>query len=503
MSTESPFLSGAGTDADDRTASTEHTADEVFSDDDGVLYDEEVTPEFGIIGFTLRELLIVGVWAIAFIASFFPHLGGVSIWGTGIQWVLPVGVPTAAVFLLILRRFSPDGIRRVGSLGIDQFASVAFSVAAVYWLGALWSAVTVAIEIGAFGLSWNGVVQLIAALALVVLTVFAPLVPGLKEDFQGRLVTLAHRNANPVRPVIPRPRPEPTAAPVAADSAPGAADSAPVAADATAGESPQDSSWTTDASAQEQQAPVQESPTPAQDGQAPAQEPLASEYGQPAGDHALFVEPTVAADPVQTDDLGAVSGQAPVTGASPSSATPAYTTTPLPAGGLDVELSGEHATDEVARIDLAEQVPLAAHASGGGTGTEDATADEEYVPTYSRRSRGQTQEILSDTGSIESLLGATAYDVSSPRTVALPTIDDDDENDRDGTAAHAAMTAAQPFWILAQTERDVHDERGDAIFRIGPSAWALVIEDRGGAYVIRHDDGRIGYLHDIADITKG
>ncbi|WP_314097809.1 hypothetical protein [Microbacterium foliorum] len=494
MSTESPFLSGAGTDADDRTASTEHTADEVFSDDDGVLYDEEVTPEFGIIGFTLRELLIVGVWAIAFIASFFPHLGGVSIWGTGIQWVLPVGVPTAAVFLLILRRFSPDGIRRVGSLGIDQFASVAFSVAAVYWLGALWSAVTVAIEIGAFGLSWNGVVQLIAALALVVLTVFAPLVPGLKEDFQGRLVTLAHRNANPVRPVIPRPRPEPTAATVAADSAPVTADSAPVAADATADEALQDSSWTTDASAQEQQAP-------AQDWQAPAQEPLASEYGQPAGDHALFVEPTVAADPVQTDDLGAVSGQAPVTGASPSSATPAYTTTPLPAGGLDVELSGEHATDEVARIDLAEQVPLAAHASGGGTGTEDATADEEYVPTYSRRSRGQTQEILSDTGSIESLLGATAYDVSSPRTVALPPIDDED--DRDETAAHAAMTAAQPFWILAQTERDVHDERGEAIFRIGPSAWALVIEDRGGAYVIRHDDGRIGYLHDIADITKG
>ncbi|KAA0961584.1 hypothetical protein FQ142_06710 [Microbacterium sp. ANT_H45B] len=453
-----------------------------------MLYDEEVTPEFGIIGFTLRELLIVGVWAIAFIASFFPHLGGVSIWGTGIQWVLPVGVPTAAVFLLILRRFSPDGIRRVGSLGIDQFASVAFSVAAVYWLGALWSAVTVAIEIGAFGLSWNGVVQLIAALALVVLTVFAPLVPGLKEDFQGRLVTLAHRNANPVRPVIPRPRPEPTAATVAADSA-------PVAAEATADEALQDSSWTTDASAQEQQAP-------AQDWQAPAQEPLASGSAQLAGDHALFVEPTLAADPVQTDDLGAVSGQAPVAGdASASSATPAYTTTPLPAGGLDVELSGEHATDEVARIDLAEQVPLAAHASGGGTGTEDATADEEYVPTYSRRSRGQTQEILSDTGSIESLLGATAYDVSSPRTVALPTIDDED--DRDETAAHAAMTAAQPFWILAQTERDVHDERGDAIFRIGPSAWALVIEDRGGAYVIRHDDGRIGYLHDIADITKG
>lgn len=525
MSTESPFLSGAGTDADDRTASPEHTADEVFSDDDGVLYDEEVTPEFGVLGFTLRELLIVGVWAIAFIASFFPHIGGVSIWGTGIQWVLPVGVPTAAVFLLVLRRFSPDGIRRVGSLGIDQFASVAFSVAAVYWLGALWSAVAVAIEIGAFGLSWNAVVQLVATLALVVLTVFAPLVPGLKEDFHGRLVTLAHRNANPVRPVIARPRPEPTAAPEHPTAAAVSTTDAMPVADATADEArtpaPQEAPWATEESAHDSRAPIFESQAPifesqaaahepqvpslesqavTQDWQSVVQEPHPVESEQPA-DVPEFVEPPTAADSFQTDDPFAASTQAADADATSTAAEPAYTTTPVPAGGLDHELSGEHATDEVARIDLAAQVPLAAHASGGGTGTEDTTADEEYVPTYSRRSRGQSQEILSDTGSIESLLGATAYDVSEPRTVAVPTIDD--ESDLDETATHAAMTAAQPFWILAQTERDVHDERGDAIFRIGPSAWALVIEDRGGAYVIRHDDGRIGYLHDIADITKG
>jgi hypothetical protein len=62
---------------------------------------------------------------------------------------------------------------------------------------------------------------------------------------------------------------------------------------------------------------------------------------------------------------------------------------------------------------------------------------------------------------------------------------------------------SQPFWALAPTSRDVLDERGVPMFRIGPDAWALVIEDRGGAYVVRHDDGRIGYLHDIADITRG
>ncbi|MCK2037161.1 hypothetical protein KZC51_13590 [Microbacterium sp. SSW1-49] len=387
---------------------------EPFIDDDGVLYDDDVTPEFGILGFTLRELLIVGVWSVAFVISFFPFAQGVSIWGTGIQWILPIGVPTVAVFLLVLRRFSPEGIRRVGSLGIDQFASVAFSVAAVFWVGLLWSAVSSAIEVGVFSLWWGGVVQLLATLALVVLTVFAPIIPGLKEDFHGRLVTLAHRNANPVRPVIPRPRPEPA---VVVDELP-QSDAEPDAA-------------------------------------------------------------------VSDDDA------APATHA-------------VEVVDLDVELTGRQATDEVARLDLAAQVPIASHVSGGDTGTEDTTADEDYVPTYSRRSRNQ--EIVSDTGSIESLL-ETAQTVETAGSADTDVISDEqfiDEPDVEATnPREAAPEVAQPFWILAPSERDVHDERGEPLFRIGPSAWALVIEDRGGAFVVRHDDGRIGYLHDISDITKG
>ncbi|MCS3444537.1 hypothetical protein [Microbacterium phyllosphaerae] len=441
MSTESPFLNSDASSADDTSPDSESSVDEVFSDDDGVLYDDEVTPEFGILGFTLRELLIVGVWLVAFVASFFPYVGDTSIWGTGIEWVLPIGVPTVAVFLVVLRRFSPEGIRRVGSLGIDQFASVAFSVAAVFWLGALWSAVVFAIDFGTFGLYWNGVVQLIASLALVVLTVFAPLIPGLKEDFHGRLVTLAHRNANPVRPVIARPRPEPATDAVVTPAA---------GSDAVA--------------------------EPTQD--------------EPAQDESLQTEQT---------EQTAQQAPAPYVESTPHTTTQAY-----PAEGLDVELSGQHATDEVARLDLAEQVPLVAHASGGGTGTEQPASDEDYAPTYSRSTWGQEPEIVSDTGSIESLLGATAQDVSAPETRAFAAVDAGADDDLQATAAHdAGLSAGQPFWILAPTERDVHDERGEAIFQVGPSAWALVIEDRGGAYVVRHDDGRIGYLHDIADITKG
>ncbi|MFT4230344.1 MAG: hypothetical protein QM602_08655, partial [Microbacterium sp.] len=66
-----------------------------------------------------------------------------------------------------------------------------------------------------------------------------------------------------------------------------------------------------------------------------------------------------------------------------------------------------------------------------------------------------------------------------------------------------ARVVHQAFWALAPEERDVHDERGVPIFRIGPTAWALVIEDRGSLFVIRHEDGRIGYLHDVTGVTRG
>lgn len=333
--------------------------EEAFTEEDGVLYEEEVAPQTGILGFTLRELLIVGAWAIMFVTSFFPvysYAGATSLWAQGIQWILPLAVPTVAVFLIVLRRFSPDGIRRVGSLGIDQFASVAFSVSALYWAGGNWDLIAVSAATGEFALTWLTILQFIIMLVLVVLTVFAPLIPGLRDDFRGRLVTLAHRNANPVRPVIARPRPE-----------------------------------------------------------RPAPAPEAENDEQPSAAELLLGDDAV-------DDV-------------------------------------THETDPLA----SQSIPVTEHASGGELGTA-PEIDDEYVPGYARSSRAERS------------------------------------SRRDAEASGDEQP--QPFWVLAPTERDVFDEHGEALFRIGPDAWALVIEDRGGAYVVRHDDGRIGYLHDVADITK-
>jgi hypothetical protein len=274
--------------------------------------DGHVPPQYGIGPFSLREVSLLGVWALAFLFSFFPLygdsqfariLGGETVWTSGIDWVLTIGAPTAAVFLIALRRFSPDGIRRVGSLGIDQFASVVFSVSAVIWLSWLWTNIARGAATGVWLSSWVVWVEVVLMAAGVALTVVAPFIPPFHEDFLHRTETTAHRLARRARPVVARPV--------------------------------SDARYTM---------------------AAPSVDPEPAPYGDP--------------------------------------------------------------------------------------------------------------------------------------------IDDDEP-------APAPASAQQAFWALSPVDRDVVDEHGIPLFRVGPTAWALVIEDRGDSFVVRHEDGRIGYLNDVSGVTRG
>ncbi|GAA2993038.1 hypothetical protein JOD63_001545 [Microbacterium terrae] len=309
----------------------------------------EDAPQYGVGPFSLREVVLGGLWLVAFVVSFFPVVGqigtGLSVWGSGIDWVLTIGVPTVAVFLIGLRRLSPQGIRRVGSLGIDQFASVAFSVSTLVWLGIIWNSFITLANQRFFAATWVVWVEFFVMLAGVLLTVFGAFIAPFDQDFRGRAEVPAHRYARPVRAV--------TARPVVERVAPAAA--APA----------------TDAAPAETAAPIDDSVAPS--------------------------EP----DPAVSD------------------ATQAYTI------------------------------------------TED-----------------------------DSLEPAAARDTFEPVEAAT-------------TAADAGAPRHQAFWALAPEERDVVDEVGIPIFRVGPTAWALVLEDRGDSFVVRHEDGRIGYLHDVSGVTRG
>jgi hypothetical protein len=92
-----------------------------------------------------------------------------------------------------------------------------------------------------------------------------------------------------------------------------------------------------------------------------------------------------------------------------------------------------------------------------------------------------------------------------------PLVVDRDTSTEAGGGAYgaAAVSGPQPtvshqaFWALSPVERDVVDPNGVALFRIGPGAWALVIEDRGDSFLVRHEDGTVGILTDVSGVTRG
>ena len=160
------------------------------------------------------------MWLVAFVVSFFSIyterrftllLGLGSVWTSGLDWILTIGVPTIAVFLIVLRRFSPDGIRRVGSLGIDQFASVAFSVSAVVWL-------VYAVDERRLRDRRRAMVWIYSWVVWVEFVAHAGRRGpdrrsrrssrcSARTSAAGREIP-AHRNARPLRPVVARPAPE-------------------------------------------------------------------------------------------------------------------------------------------------------------------------------------------------------------------------------------------------------------------------------------------------------
>ena len=412
-----------------------------------------VAPQEGHFGFTLRELIIVGAWVLAFVLSFVPSAGSIlditsTVWTMNGAWILTIGVPTAATFLIVLRRLSPEGIRRVGSLGIDQFASVAYSVAAVSWAVLLWQQVVL---VGATRqsllITWPAWVEILVMLVLVATTVFAALIPALREDFEGRMETLAHRNANPVRPVFSKPRPVRARGSIsdpqsADDVDPGLLHEGEVGASAHVSGS------------------ASGAPALAEPGYVPEQ----------------HRESFLASDGM--DEASVERGQ--------GSAVPDAASAPQP-----------DAPTEAIMETVPELVGTEQPAAEAGTRTETRDSDEPEVAgedeTVTHNPSDTMTQVLGD------LLEPTpADDVATHAVEIVPPAD----RTRSGAAATGGEQP-QPFWALAPDVRPVHDARGEEIFRIGPDAWILVLEDRGGAFVVRHDDGRVGYLHDTENMTRG
>ncbi len=340
--------------------------------------------------YTIREFILMGVGLLILVFSFFPLASSsfftVSLWSIGF-WLPLVLLPFAASALIAARPFLPL-VNRIGSLSTDQFASVVYSSAMVVW-AALGLGIG-SLAGGGFG-SWVVWVLVLLTIAGIVLTVGAPFIPGLREEFDQRPEETAPRAGRTTR-VIPEGKGVtlPAGAPVAQQTQPNTWGQTPAAAP-VAQENP-------GAAQQQVPAPAQENPWAAQQ-QVPA----------PAQENP-WATPVAAEDaPVEV---------APVAADVPAEAAPA---------------------------------------------AEVAQEEAEAAP-------------------------AEATPVEATPAEAAP--------------AEAAPAAQQPFWALVPEERPVVDGSGAEIFRVGPIAWALVVEDNGSSFVIRHDDGRTGTLTDVSGVVR-
>lgn len=148
--------------------------------------------------FTVRDLAVFASTLVLFTASLLPLFGGrYNLWNLNNQFFLGLGIvlPLVVSALFAARRLSPQTKIRIGSLSIDQFASVAASFALAFFFLA---------TAAAFGPSL--LVGLIGSVILFAATVLGRFLPFISPDFQGRAEVPAHVVARDAAVPVRKPR---------------------------------------------------------------------------------------------------------------------------------------------------------------------------------------------------------------------------------------------------------------------------------------------------------
>ncbi len=221
--TSSAVTSGSGTSVTGTsgTAGTSGSGTSVTGNS-GTATDAPTGPSKAVAGpFTLREAIFGGGVALVFIGTLLPFIGGdvlyTNFWSSASLFFIGIGIllPVIALALLAARRLGSSGLR-VGSLSVDQFASVTAVLAAAYFF----LQTVTAYHVGPL-------VALIGSLGMLAASVVAPFLPVLKDDFAERPEVPARTAARPITAARPRPpkppkpaKPAPPVDTAAADGSP-------------------------------------------------------------------------------------------------------------------------------------------------------------------------------------------------------------------------------------------------------------------------------------------
>jgi hypothetical protein len=433
--------------------------------------------------FTVRDLAVFAATLILFVTSLLPvFLTRFNLWNVGNLFFLGLGIvlPLIVSALFAARRIAPATKVRIGSLSIDQFASVVASFAVAFFFLSVAGDYHPALLAG-----------LIGSIVLFAATVLGRFIPYFASDFEGRAETPAHVVAR--ESAIPLPRPhaskapkepkaqkEPKAASGAwpaqerADAVPGAAAGAAgvAAGSAAAGASVVSGSASTVGS----QAVTTPGTSPFAPSQPSASQPSASEpsASQPSASQFSASEPSGQPVPEAQPMPSVHSPREAEPGQSVHAATEA-----VPSGPEAAEWPSEgdfgpptQAADVVppAVVAAADEAP-AAHAPAA------AQARQVSEPMPATAVHPQVRQ--------EGPIGATVDPASRPE-------------ESDEQPVHEA------FWFaVAQHRTAVDPQTGAPAFVIEPGGWVLALEDRGHEFLVQHTDGRVGVLRDLSNIERG
>lgn len=408
--------------------------------------------------FTVRDLAVFAGTLILFVASLLPLFGArYNLWNLNNLFFLGLGIvlPLIASALFAARRLAPATRIRVGSLSIDQFASVVASFALAFFFLSV-----------AGGYVTSLLVGLIGSLVLFAATVLGRFLPYLSGDFKDRPEAPAHIVAReavvPVRkPRTPKaPKPE-----SGSNQSKGGFKGAALFGGAGAG-----SSAVQPGSSRPNPEPARSAPTPPT-----AAVPVANAAAAVAG-------------------TGAAAAGAPAAGAGaagPAASTPAAPTGPVSAAPVSTAPEAADRDADTPHVD-----------AGPPTQAADVVRPDSTpapAPAAEQTQHGDVPAAGAPQAAWEPPAATAVHQQVRSEQPIGATVDPSTRHDEtDGQPIHEA------FWFAVAQHRTAYDPRtGAPAFVIEPGGWVLALEDRGHEFLVQHTDGRLGVLRDLSNIERG
>ncbi len=397
--------------------------------------------------FTLRDLVVGGSVFVMLVGSLIPYFVGPfnsqNMWNTLPLFFLGIGIllPLAVVGLFAGRRLSPSSRIRVGSLSLDQFASIIAVLAVAFFFLQTASAFTAAYLVG-----------LIGALGFLAATTLGRFIPPFAADFAGRKDVPAHVTARDA--VAPAPKPAKPAAPATPSNAQGTSN-------VHGASNVHGTSHGT-----QQRHPVSGGPGA---GVAAAGAAGAAGAGAAVGGPAASTSAPAEAAGVGEGSAQDIGAGAVDNGRGYTEASDVQVNTPK---DKDVKASSSTVAAE-------KNAPVAEPRAESAAPVEPATSAN---PAPAEPSEP-----------VEPAVAATAVHPVVKDEPISATRDQEDEDE--GAPIEA-------FWFAVGSTRPIIDEStGKEIFTFEPGDWELCLEDRGHEFVVQNKHtGQTGIMKDLSDI---